>query len=165
MIEGKLLVTVIIHGEKEKEFPINVTWFNKPVSLRNPEKAIELLKYIEKDEVISKLLNADEEEYPKELFQYWKQFDPTPETEYNELMAEYYSRIDYASTEFSDISRKPGVSTDRGKIYIKYGKPDKIERSSNSLGYVVETWTYNKLKQKFSFVDKQGTGNFILVEG
>ena len=163
--EGIAQVTVIIDSVRKREFPIEVTWFDKPFSLRNPEIAIEMLKYVEKDEVISKLLDADEEKYPEELLQYWKQFDPTPQTEYNELMDEYYSRIDYATKEFSDISRKPGASTDRGKIYIKYGKPDKIERSSNSLGYVVETWIYNELNQKFLFVDKQGTGNFILVEG
>jgi GWxTD domain-containing protein len=80
-------------------------------------------------------------------------------------MEEFYSRIDYAAMEFRGITKNNGLSTDRGKVYIRYGKPDEIERSSNDLGYVVETWIYSTPNQKFVFVDQQGTGNFILING
>jgi GWxTD domain-containing protein len=164
--EGILITTIKIDdNDIEEDFPLRVVWLHKPFSLRNPEFAIEMLKYIEDGEVVSKLLGADEEDYQKELYDYWQQYDPTPDTKFNELMEEFYSRIDYAAMEFRGISKKNGLSTDRGKIYIKHGKPDKIERSSDSHGYVVETWIYNKLNQKFLFVDKQGTGNFILING
>jgi GWxTD domain-containing protein len=164
--EGVLIATVKLNGDgEEHEFPIRVAWLNKPISLRQPEFAIEMLKFIEGEETVSNMLDEDEDEYQKLLHEYWKQFDPTPDTEYNELMEEYYSRIDYAALEFSGISKNNGISTDRGKVYIKHGKPDNIERTSNSLGYVVETWIYKKLNQKYIFVDKQGTGNFILIEG
>ena len=29
----------------------------------------------------------------------------------------------------------------------------------------METWNYNNPKQTFIFIDKQGTGNFVLVNG
>jgi len=164
--EGVLIANVKLNGDgEEQEFHIRVAWLNKPISLQQPEFAIEMLKFIEGDEKVSSMLDEDEDEYQKLLYEYWKQFDPTPGTEYNELMEEYYSRIDYAALEFRGISKNNGISTDRGKIYIKHGKPDNIERTSNSQGYVVETWTYKKLNQKYIFVDKQGTGNFILIEG
>ena len=99
------------------------------------------------------------------MHEYWKKYDPTPETEFNELMEEFYSRIDYAAMEFRGINKKDGLSTDRGRIYIKNGKPDNIERFSNDNGYIVETWTYNATGKVFQFIDKQGTGNFILIEG
>jgi GWxTD domain-containing protein len=124
-----------------------------------------MLKYIEEEEIVSNLLDEDEEDYQRVLHNFWKQYDPTPETEYNELMEEYYSRIDYAALEFRGISKQNGLSTDRGKIYIQHGKPDNVERASDTNGYVVETWIYEMLNQKFVFVDKQGTGNFILIEG
>jgi GWxTD domain-containing protein len=164
--EGVLIVTVKLNEDgEEHEFPIRVAWLNKPISLRNPEFAIEMLKYIEEEEIVSNLLDEDEDEYQKALHEFWKRYDPTPQTEYNELMEEYYSRIDYADLEFRGISKNNGLSTDRGKIYIKHGKPDNIERASDTQGYVVETWIYKILNQKFVFVDKQGTGNFILIEG
>lgn len=163
--EGSLEMIVSINDEIKEDYSLRVEWFNKPISLKNPELAIEMLKYIENEEVVKKMLDADEDEYAKVLAEYWKKYDPTPETKYNELMKEFYSRIDFAAMEFRNIGKPNGVSTDRGKIYIKFGKPDKIERASNIFGYLVETWTYEKSKQKFQFVDKQGTGNFILIEG
>ncbi len=164
--EGILILTIKLNEDgEEQEFPIRVAWLNKPISLRNPEFAIEMLKYIEEEELVSILLDEDEDDYQKVLHKFWKQYDPTPETEYNELMEEYYSRIDYAALEFRGISKKNGLSTDRGKIYIRHGKPDEIERASDTHGYVVETWIYKRLNQKFVFVDKQGTGNFILIAG
>lgn len=164
--EGILVATIKLNEDGEDhDFPIRVDWLNKPISLRNPEFAIEMLKYIVEEELVSNLLDEDEDDYQKVLHEFWKQYDPTPETEYNELMEEYYSRIDYAALEFRGISKNNGLSTDRGKIYIKHGKPDNIERASDSNGYVVETWVYKILNQKFVFVDKQGTGNFILIDG
>jgi len=164
--EGILLLNVKISDDGEShDFPIPVVWLEKPISLRNPEFAIEMLKYIEDENELEKLLDADTDEYQMVLHNYWRKYDPTPDTEYNEIMDEYYSRIDYAALEFKGLSKKNGISTDRGKVYIRYGKPDNIERSSNEFGYVVETWFYSNPKQKFVFVDKQGTGNFILMEG
>ena len=166
LIEGILLANITIGNDGEsREFPISVKWVNKPLSLRNAEFAIEMLQYIEEEKVVSELLDFDSDEYPKELHNYWKKYDPTPETEYNELMEEFYSRIDYAAMEFRGITKNNGLSTDRGKIYIRYGQPDSIERSSNDLGYVVETWIYSSPRHKFVFVDQQGTGNFILING
>ncbi|MGD8307425.1 MAG: GWxTD domain-containing protein [Ignavibacteria bacterium] len=163
--EGRIITNVKINDDYTQKFPLLIGWLNKPFSLRNPEFAIEMLKYIDDESVVLELLDADEEEYPKVLHEYWKQFDPTPETEFNELMEEFYSRIDYAAMEFRGINKKNGLSTDRGRIYVKNGKPDNIERSSDEDGYIVEIWTYNGTKRKFQFVDKQGTGNFILIEG
>lgn len=164
--EGLLVLKISIGKEElAQDFPMSVLWINKPISLRNPEFAIEMLQYIEDESIVSQLLDANSDEFQKVLHDYWKKYDPTPNTEYNELMEEFYSRIDYAALEFRAISKKNGVSTDRGKVYIRFGKPDEVERYSNELGYVVETWIYGTPHQKFIFVDKQGTGNFILIEG
>lgn len=164
--EGR--VKLNIKGNEDSistEFTMRVDWIDKPFSLKNPEFAIEMLQYIEDENVVDKMLDADEDNYKDELNEYWKKYDPTPNTNYNELMEEFYSRIDYAASKFRNLTKRNGISSDRGKVYIKYGKPDKIERSSDEYGYVVETWIYGNNKQKFVFVDKDGTGNFILVEG
>ena len=79
-------------------------------------------------------------------------------------MVEYYTRVDYAMREFRGISKNDGTKTDRGMIYIRYGKPDKIVRSSNPEGQIIEVWTYLNPERKFTFVDKRGTGNFTLIE-
>lgn len=154
--------TVIVNEDKEIKFSSFVSWYNKPVSLRDPELAIKALKHIEKESVIDSLLDLDEEKLYKGLVDYWKKMDPSPETEFNELMAEYYSRVDYAQINFASLTGVKGIDTDRGKIFIKFGKPDQIERASNEKGKIVETWIYIKPQRKFVFVDKQGVGEFSL---
>jgi GWxTD domain-containing protein len=98
------------------------------------------------------------------LQNYWKKFDPTPESSFNEIMLEYYSRIDYAMKEFSSLGNNNGAKSDRGEVYIRYGQPNKLDRTSTSLGEVIEIWTYSNPQRKFTFIDKIGTGNFTLTE-
>lgn len=163
--EGEIILKV-----RNKEYSIDekfestTVWFNKPFSLMDPEKAIEFLNFVESDSVVSLLLKGKSSNYPETLKQYWSKYDPTPETTYNEVMFEYYSRVDYAIKEFRGIGKSSGAKSDRGVVYIKFGKPDKIERSSNPQGQMMEIWTYTKADRKFSFVDKKGTGNFTLTE-
>src|SRR6201997_4648177 len=71
-----------------------------------------------------KALKTDEE---REQFieQFWLRRDPTPDTVENEFKEDHYERIAYANERFA--SGIPGWKTDRGRIYIIYGKPDEIE--------------------------------------
>ncbi len=163
--EGPVIIKISeIDNNFEAEFNEMVFWTGKPFSLRDPERAIEFLEFIENEQIISDMLDVDEEEYEKVLRDYWLQFDPSPESTFNPVMAEYYKRIDYAAREFKPVGRDNGVATDRAKVYIRFGKPEKIERTSNEQGNVVETWNYIKQSIQFVFVDKKGTGIFNLIE-
>jgi GWxTD domain-containing protein len=165
LIEGELTLKVTNEEKSINEkYHSNIVWFNKPFSLMDPEKAIEFLNFVESDSVIYSLLNSSSSDYPKILTDYWAKFDPTPETTYNEVMFEYYTRVDYAIKEFKGIGKGNGAKSDRGVVYIRFGKPDKVERSSNPQGQVMEIWSYSKPERKFTFVDKKGTGNFSLTE-
>ncbi|RPI65977.1 MAG: GWxTD domain-containing protein [Ignavibacteriales bacterium] len=139
-------------------------WYDKPHSLRNRETAVKLLKFIDEEETYKYITDADEQKFDSLFFNYWKPYDPTPDDSYNELMDEYYKRADYAAMNFSSISGKPGLESDRGKIYIKFGKPVNIERTSNENGKMIEIWEYANQK-KFSFIDEKGTGEFNLMNG
>ena len=148
--------------KNKKKFRIFVRWIDKPFSLMNPKQAIKDLSFIEKPSVIDKLLDVDSDKYYAALNKFWEKFDPTPKTKFNPLMEEYYWRVDYASKHFAPVSGKSGLTTDRGKIFVKYGKPFKIERSSNQYGKIIEKWIFKKPQRVFEFVDKNGTGNFSL---
>ncbi len=165
--EGPFLIKVSIHSDDSnpEKLQLKCDWIDKPRSLADPEIAIKALKFIEKDSIISLLLSADDEKYERELAAYWKKIDPTPKTEFNPLMQEYYLRIDYAVKNFNTIGGLNGANTDRGKVYIKFGKPVDIIRASDDHGNVIETWTYNNPQRKFVFIDKKGTGEFSLISG
>jgi GWxTD domain-containing protein len=98
------------------------------------------------------------------LKQYWKSKDPTPKTSFNELMEVFYERVDYAESNFRNLSGVSGAKTDRGRIYIVNGNPDRIERGVNYDGKITETWYYENPNRIFIFVDKRGDGSFKLEQ-
>lgn len=71
----------------------------------------------------------------------WQDADPTPETAENEARIEFLRRVAYANDHYTIFT--PGMFSDRGRIYIRYGEPDdmKIERipvGDKTLGYVLD---------------------------
>jgi GWxTD domain-containing protein len=78
-------------------------------------------------------------------------------------LTEYARRME-AATEKYRRQRTPGVKTDRGRIYVKYGEPDAIEQK------VIETesrpreyWHYYGSGYTFVFIDIRGDGNYRLA--
>jgi GWxTD domain-containing protein len=69
-------------------------------------------------------LTTDEE---RELFveQFWRRRDTDPMTGINEFQVEHYRRIQYANERYN--AGIPGWKTDRGRVYIMYGEPHRIE--------------------------------------
>jgi GWxTD domain-containing protein len=68
---------------------------------------------------------SNDEERDNFIEAFWQRRDPTPDTEENEYKEEHYARIAYANEHFA--AGIPGWKSDRGRIYIIYGKPDEIE--------------------------------------
>ncbi|KPJ71882.1 hypothetical protein AMJ52_08260 [candidate division TA06 bacterium DG_78] len=76
---------------------------------------------------------------------------------------EIAERFEYADTNYQEGGTE-GRKTDRGRVYIKYGAPDEIERSTieyyESRPY--EHWQYYTGNQ-FLFLDIRGTNEYTLV--
>ena len=68
---------------------------------------------------------SNDEERDNFIEAFWQRRDPTPDTEENEFKEEHYRRIAYSNEHFA--AGVPGWKTDRGRIYIVYGKPDEID--------------------------------------
>src|SRR5258707_5238076 len=160
---------------------------NKPGNVK-PELKKAYKDWIEKDVayVITdeerkafKKLTTDEE---RENFieEFWRRRDPDPDTDENEFKEEYYERIAYANEHFA--SGIPGWKTDRGRIWITFGKPD--ERETHPMGgnyerpsyegggststYPFEIWFYRYLAGvgsgvEIEFVDPTGSGEYRIA--
>lgn len=77
---------------------------------------------------------------------------------------EYYTRIDYADSYYA-FSNLPGWQSDRGRIYIVYGKPSVVNRyPSAAQSKPYEIWIYHELEGgvKFLFMDDSGFGDYKL---
>src|SRR5215203_6726531 len=123
---------------------------------------------------------ATDEERENFIENFWRRRDPNPDTEENEYREEYYERIAYANEHYT--SGIPGWKTDRGRIYITFGKPDSVEShpsggsydrpsyegGGSTTTYPFEIWFYRHLDDvgeglEIEFVDPTGTGEFRLA--
>lgn len=139
-------------------------WRNMPISLNDPDVAIENLGFILSRSEVRAMRKGSKEEKIQRFEEFWKAKDPTPETEYNELLAEYYRRIDHAAFTFR-TGGEPlpnGLDTDRSRVYVVEGPPANVEREFPGTGGVVETWTYPD-GSTFVFEAASGIDEYKLV--
>ena len=90
----------------------------------------------EEKEIFRKLTTNDERD--QFIEQFWQRRNPDPKSSYNAFKEEYYQRVSYANENFT--SGIPGWKTDRGMVYIKFGKPDHIEDYTFGSAYDRPTW-------------------------
>ncbi len=110
---------------------------------------------------------SNDEERDQFIENFWLRRNPNPDSPENEYREEHYARIAYANEHFA--AGKPGWRTDRGHIYIAYGKPDNIdshpsggsydrpmeEGGGNTSTFPFEIWHYRYI---------QGIGDNIDIE-
>jgi len=131
-------------------YNFEVVWVDMPLALRNPQYALDLMYLILTDEEYESMNTGDDLFKATKIMEYWKAKDPSRSTPYNEAMTEFFKRVDYAFFNFQTLREKDGAKTERGKIYILYSKPDKIDKILED-GKQYEIWTYAKLGKTFYF--------------
>jgi GWxTD domain-containing protein len=143
---------------------IYVNWGEKQVQPANLKLSIEHLKLIANPGDVKKIQKAPGSNRDELLAEYWKERDPTPGTEKNELYDEFYTRIQDANKLFH-YSKRDGWNTDRGRIYIKYGPPEEILRDIQGTEAFsrYEIWYYHQIRRQFVFYDRLGGGEYRLI--
>jgi len=159
------IVFELKQSKKVKKIEKNITIFKPGISgyIKNIESSFSQMKYILTKSERKDAKGKKGKDLENIFLQYWEKRDPTPETSLNELMEEYYIRVNYVN-EYFNMSWKEGWETDFGMIYILFGPPDEIQRSnvnsSNTATYQV--WYYNRINKQFVFKDQNGFGDFRL---
>jgi GWxTD domain-containing protein len=137
--------------------------------------------YIISDEEKSVFKNLkNEEERESFVEQFWSRRNPDPRSYDNVFKEEHYRRIAYANQHFA--SGIPGWRTDRGRIYIMFGKPDELEShptggtydrptyegGGTTSTYPFEKWWYRHIDGvgddiEIEFVDKAMAGEYRMA--
>ena len=94
---------------------------------------------------------------------FWAKRDPDPDTEENEFKKEFFRRIEYVNTHFREGI--PGWKTDRGRIYIYLGPPDKIEERPFINDPAIKGiiwWGYYRYRLAVEFIDTRGDGSYTI---
>lgn len=139
---------------------VDSRWIDMPVSLLNLDVAIDMLKFIRSETELRDMKRGNRTERERRFRMFWKERDPTPETEFNELMVEFYSRIDQAWNRFT-TPEKPGYDSDQGRALILYGEPRRTERRYPTDAPTQEIWHYPD--RTLIFEATTGFGDFRLV--
>ena len=130
-------------------------------SISDISQAIQNMRYILDDDEWKKLSKSKNDDQEVLFLEYWSAKDPTPETPNNELMNEYFSRVNYSNINFKGYSQ--GWKTDMGMIYILFGPPEDLEVYNDPLSRVYsQRWHYYRINKFFDFVDEQGFGDYRL---
>ena len=96
---------------------------------------------------------------------FWKTRDPDPSTTINEAYINFQTLVQKAEATFTEGFRK-GWRCDRGRVLIKYGGPDEIERNPSAIDTKpYQIWHYNDIEGGviFVFIDRSGFGDLELV--
>src|SRR5271167_4491466 len=110
---------------------------------------------------------SNDEERDNFIEAFWQRRDPTPDTEENEYKEEHYQRIAYANEHFA--AGVPGWKTDRGRIYIVFGKADEVESHPSGGSYERpieegggETSTFPFEDWRYRYIE--GIGQEVIIE-
>src|SRR6201997_155687 len=153
---------------KELDTPYK-TWLNEDV-----------VYIISPDERKAFLQLETNEEREQFIEAFWLRRSSNPDLPTNDFKEEHYRRIAYANEHFA--AGIPGWKTDRGRIYIIWGKPDEIEShptggtydrpmeegGGSTTTYPWERWRYRYLEGiqenvELEFVDPSGAGEYHLT--
>jgi GWxTD domain-containing protein len=147
-------------AEVKRKF--NIQWRGMPHSFVDLDAAIDQMIYIFDQKEIDKIKILPPEKKVEAFKQLWKTKDPTPGTDRNELMDEYYSRVEYANKNFKHYLQ--GWRTDMGMVFIIFGSPNNVDRHPFDIdAKPYEVWYYYQLNRQLVFVDETGFGDYHLV--
>ena len=149
----------------ERQIPFYV--YQSPIDLRYKsfDEVLKELEYIASESELDALRDVEEADQQAALEAFWLERDPTPETVLNEVMTEYYRRIEFAKVNFRVGKGKRSFMSDRGKVYMKYGMPDKIFKED--MGYARthhEVWHYDREPYQVRFTYKRAFADYVLVQ-
>jgi GWxTD domain-containing protein len=149
-------------GKAESKRFVSFFWTEVPGTEEDIDLAFRQMTYIADSDSLDYYEDKSFAEKQAFFKRYWKRHDPNPDTEKNELQDEFFRRINYANSHFSAFNM-PGWKTDRGRIYIKFGSPDEVDRhpfDMDSKPYII--WRYYSVRKEFVFVDVSGFGDYRL---
>jgi GWxTD domain-containing protein len=131
---------------------------------RSWEANLERIEIIADRDELERLREAPADERVERWRSFWDRRDPDPSTERNEALEEHHRRVAYARANLRDGFRD-GALSDRGRIWLLHGPPDRIEASAPGFesNERFEVWRYRDLGLLYYFRDTDGFGTYRLV--
>ena len=137
---------------------------------KQADRGFKMLKFIASQRDLGLYKKLDLPGKTEFLVNFWKDRDPTPATPENEYMIVINERFSFAEYQLG------GAEGDRGRIYMRYGEPEEIERvEADNQSKAYQKWYYvsgvdgdptrreESNRDFFIFGDRLGVGKFELL--
>ena len=164
--ENRFKIQLLLEqGEKNSttDLVVESRWRGLTSHISDVDDAIDQARYIASSKEYKKLRKAKKGKKEEIFKEFWQKRDPSPDTRENELMDEYYRRVQYTNNKFG--SWQNGWKTPMGMIFILFGPPDDIEINLHARdGRSYQRWHYYAVSRSFLFIDFNGFGDYELVE-
>jgi len=123
---------------------------------------LDLLRFLLSTAEADSLRQAAPEAREKLWDEFWRRRDPDPSTPENEARDVLLARVRHANDEYGGA--QSGWRTDRGRVFVQRGAPDRIDVVQNPEGFDrIERWTYAADNVVFVFIDRDGRGDYTLL--
>ncbi len=153
-----LIIMVSLVGVKALEAKKPKDEFYKTARFIMSKEEIDIYKHL-----------ASKEDKLDFIEEFWKKRDPSPTTEQNENQEEFHKRIAYANKWFQEASKGRGWDSERGRILLQLGFPDRREfgelsskdrqgRLTSSKRTPMEIWKYYRYQLTLVFADYSDSG-------
>jgi GWxTD domain-containing protein len=130
---------------------------------RDFDDTMEMLSLIASKDELTGLRLSTPQNRVEEWSKFWAERDPDRTTPENEALEEHLRRVRHVNKVYSRLG--PGWRSDRGQVYIRYGEPARVERTSDNRNQGdYEIWRY-ATGRVFVFYDMFGLGDYRLVQG
>jgi len=143
--------------EKEEEFFL----------FANPDDEFELMRIFMGNRISADWKDLSQDSKKRYITQFWRNMASNTNRSIQSIMDLVQERIDYSNKHFGHF--KKGWTSDMGRIYIRNGAPDDIQRetSSDESRFVrkdYQIWKYSTgNKPVYLFIDIQMNGNYKLI--
>lgn len=154
---------------QEREFvffitePIQEQYFVFP----DPDDDFKLYRYFSGSTSTAEWKKYDDTAKRRVMSQSWKSLANMQDMSVRGLLEQLQERVEYANSYFSYFDK--GWTTDMGRIHIRQGKPDEIDKgtSSDEARFVrkdYQIWKYQgRNRAVYLFLDMQMNGNYRLI--
>ncbi len=153
-LEGKGLYFIQTDTSSNRGFYLNV-FDKKYPKIISSRQMVQATRFITKLDEYKAMINANSTKESIEKFWLARSSD---EDDAKKLIKEYYTRIQISNRDFTTY--KEGWKTDRGMIYIIFGKPESILKTKEK-----EIWVYDATSKRGSvrFEFKKIVGQVLLI--
>ena len=169
---GLYLGTVILQNpdqyeERKFEFAVIEEKEEEFFLFANPDDEFELMRIFMGNRISADWKDLSQDSKKRYITQFWRNMASNTNRSIQSIMDLVQERIDYSNKHFGHF--KKGWTSDMGRIYIRNGAPDDIQRetSSDESRFVrkdYQIWKYSTgNKPVYLFIDIQMNGNYKLI--